>query len=106
MDTPTVWTIAGSIVGSTVAAVLAARWIRGIKQDRELGELKAKIEAEMKAAQTEKALEFRAVEHRLAALEGEQKVSRRRYHKLRGLVLKCLVKVGVPDREHYDDDED
>jgi hypothetical protein len=104
MDTNSLLVFGATVAASTVAAVLAARWARGNKHDRELAELQGKVAG----ANKEKTLEFRAVEHRLEALEYETKLSRKRYHKLRELVIRWGAAVGMKLRRQdleIDDEE-
>lgn len=105
MDANSLLLFGATVMASTISAVLAARWARGNKHDRELAELQGKVETAVK----EKALEFRAVEHRLNALEYEIKLNRKRYHKLRELVIRWGGTVGMKlqrqDLQIEDDEE-
>lgn len=103
METNTLLVFAGTVAASVVAAVLAARWSRGDKHDRDLVELQGKVES----AEKEKKLEFRAVEHRLNYLESETKLARKRYHKIRELVVRLAERVGYKlRRSDLEDDDD
>lgn len=99
MEDQTIWAFAASIAASTAAAIIAAKWSRANKQEQDVAELKARMES----VNREKNLEFRAVEHRLVALEHEQKLTRDRYHELRSMVIKCLARMGFTGRNGDDE---
>lgn len=97
--------LGGTVVASVAAAVLAARWMRS---DKHAGDLVG-LQGEIKAAGREEELKFQAVKHRLEYLEREAQLTRKRYHKIRELVVRLAERVGYKlrrqDLEEDDDDE-
>ena len=87
--------IGGSIVGSVVAALLVDRWLRADKRGIDLKTLETRIEEREKAHEERHRLELRQIEHRL---EGHDKLLdklSKRYHDMREMFLKALVRSGV-----------
>lgn len=94
--------IAGTIVASLASGILLSRWIRADKHHSDM----IRLEEIIKGRDELRALENRAVEHRLNAIEHRQRQLGRYYHNLRGLVIRCLERLGMKFREPNMRDEE